>query len=96
MTTPNPDGSASTNLVIKCTLADISRATNLRVEDAAFALNEVGLLARRLRIDDEDRNMDSEEEQPDEMIVLTREMVEAVALERKVKIPCIRLNHVLL
>ena len=45
-TTANPDGSATTHVVVRCTLADIARATNLRVEDAAFALNECGLLVR--------------------------------------------------
>ncbi|KAJ8509521.1 hypothetical protein ONZ45_g8321 [Pleurotus djamor] len=39
-----PDGSASAHVYARCTLADIARATNLRVEDAAFALNECGLL----------------------------------------------------
>ncbi|KAG7090604.1 hypothetical protein E1B28_009706 [Marasmius oreades] len=46
VTTSNPDGSASTHLQIQCSLADISRATNLRIEDAAFALNEMGMLRK--------------------------------------------------
>ncbi|KAF9261948.1 acyl-CoA N-acyltransferase [Marasmius fiardii PR-910] len=46
VTTANPDGSASTHLQIQCSLSDISRATNLRIEDAAFALNEMGMLKR--------------------------------------------------
>ncbi|EEB94058.1 hypothetical protein MPER_07198, partial [Moniliophthora perniciosa FA553] len=46
VTTSNPDGSASTHLQVQCSLTDISRATNLRVEDAAFALNEMGMLRR--------------------------------------------------
>ncbi|KAJ8088860.1 hypothetical protein PM082_014106 [Marasmius tenuissimus] len=46
VTTANPDGSASTHLQVQCTLTDISRATNLRAEDAAFALNEMGMLRR--------------------------------------------------
>lgn len=86
-----PDGSASVHVIIKCTLADISRATNLRVEDAAFALNEVGLLANRLRVNEEIENSSPVAE---DAIVLTREMVEKVALERKVKIPCINLSCV--
>ena len=58
-----------------CTLADIARATNLRIEDAAFALNECGLLVRRKAgISDDD------------VIVITRSLVEQVAKERKVKI----------
>jgi histone acetyltransferase MYST1 len=60
---------------VDCTLADIARATNLRIEDAAFALNECGLLMRRKAgISD------------DEVIVITRSLVEQVAKERKVKI----------
>lgn len=47
-TRANADGSATTHVVVRCTLADIARACNLRVEDAAFALNECGLLVRRL------------------------------------------------
>jgi hypothetical protein len=46
-TTQNLDGSATTHVVVKCTLADLARATNLRVEDAAFAMNECGLLRMR-------------------------------------------------
>lgn len=68
---------------------DIARATNLRVEDAAFALNECGLLTRRKREGDGD---DDEEE----VIVLSREMVEAVAVERKVKRMCMDMSRVLL
>ncbi|KAI1790468.1 acyl-CoA N-acyltransferase [Ganoderma leucocontextum] len=47
-TRANADGSATTHVVVRCTLADLARACNLRVEDAAFALNECGLLACRL------------------------------------------------
>ncbi|KAL0578839.1 hypothetical protein V5O48_003163 [Marasmius crinis-equi] len=46
VTTSNLDGSASTHIKVQCTLADIARATNLRTEDAAFALNEMGMLKR--------------------------------------------------
>ncbi|OCH88992.1 acyl-CoA N-acyltransferase [Obba rivulosa] len=76
----NPDGSATTQVVVRCTLADIARATNLRVEDAAFALSECGLLLRR-----------GEEE-----VVVSREMVEVVAKERRVKRMCMSHAHVLL
>lgn len=58
-----------------CTLADIARATNLRIEDAAFALNECGLLMRRKAGVPEG-----------DVIVITRSLVEQVAKERKVKI----------
>src|SRR5438105_1559223 len=47
-TTPREDGGADTHVQVKCTLADIARATNLRPDDAAFALNECGMLMRRL------------------------------------------------
>ncbi|TDL28905.1 acyl-CoA N-acyltransferase [Rickenella mellea] len=85
-TTLNPDGSATTHLVVKCTLADISKATFLREDDVAFALNECGLLTRRARLDGKDGTED--------VIAISREMVEAVATERKVKPTCIDLRCV--
>jgi histone acetyltransferase HTATIP/histone acetyltransferase MYST1 len=70
--------------MVHCTLADVARATNLRVEDAAFALNECGLLVRR-------------EGEGDTMtIAISREMVEAVGQERNVKRMCIDFTKVLL
>lgn len=90
VTTAMPDGSAVTHVMVKCTLEDIARATNLRIDDAAFALNEVGLLAKRLAKDSEDYS------ESQDTIVLTRDMVENVAMERNVKIPCISLSHVVL
>ncbi|KAI0962849.1 hypothetical protein AcW1_000102 [Taiwanofungus camphoratus] len=87
-TTSNLDGSATAHVVVRCTLVDIARATNLRVEDAAFALNECGLLMRRKRADGAGP--------ADEMVVVSREMVEAVARERGVKKMCMDLAHVLL
>ncbi|OBZ79378.1 putative MYST-like histone acetyltransferase 1 [Grifola frondosa] len=50
-TTANADGSATSHVVVRCSLADVARATNLRVDDAAFALNECGLLIRRRKDD---------------------------------------------
>ena len=87
-TTANADGSATTHIVVRCTLADIARATNLRTEDAAFALNECGLLGRRLTNDGSGET--------EEVLAITREMVEAVAKERDVKRMCMDLAHVLL
>jgi len=79
-----PDGSAAVHVVVRCTLADLACATNLRVEDAAFALNECGLVVRR-------------EGDGDGMtIAISREMVEAVAQERNVKRMCIDFTKVLL
>ncbi|KAE9397255.1 acyl-CoA N-acyltransferase [Gymnopus androsaceus JB14] len=46
ITTRHPHGGASVDLKIECSLEDIASATNLRVEDTAFALNEMGLLTR--------------------------------------------------
>jgi hypothetical protein len=86
-TTCNPDGSATCHVVVRCTLEDIAKATNLRAEDAAFALNECGLLLRRA----------SGGESHQDVIAVSREMVETVARERKVKPMCIlALNHVML
>lgn len=88
-TIANPDGSASSHVVVNCTLGDIARGTGLRVEDAAFALNECGLLIRRRRTEDE-------EGLEEFAVVVTREMVETVAKERNVKRMCMDLAHVLL
>lgn len=85
-TISNPDGSATSHVVVQCTLAEIARATNLRVEDAAFALNECGLLAH-VQMDGDGTT---------EQIGVTREMVETVAKERRVKEMCMSLVHVLL
>lgn len=109
----NPNGSVTINVVVRCTLADIARATNLRVEDAAFALHEVGLLARRVQdegskeeddpTEDEDDAMSQDEyrsakgkRKENDVIVVSREMVEKVALDRKVKVPCMDMSRVLL
>lgn len=85
-TTPNADGSATAHVVVQCTLADIARATNLRVDDTAFALNECGLLLRRQKADGN----------TEEVVLVSREMVETVSRERNVKKMCMSLAHVLL
>ncbi|TFK57704.1 acyl-CoA N-acyltransferase [Heliocybe sulcata] len=79
----NPDGSATSHATVRCTLAGIAEATNMRIEDAAFALNECGLLLRRTQ--------DAEQ-----IVMISREMVEVVARERGVKKMMMDLNHVLL
>lgn len=84
----NDDGSSVTHVSVRCTLADIARATNLRVEDTAFALNECGLLLRKATA--------AASEEDVETIVLTRKMVEQVAAERNVKRMCMDLSRVLL
>lgn len=85
MTVHRDDGCAETHVSVRCTLADIARATNMRPEDAAFALNECGLLARKF----------SETPEQD-VVVLTRKTVEKIAKERNVKRMCIELDCVTL
>ena len=67
-------------MTIKCTLDEISRATHLRTEDVAFAMAECGLLTRRKKAP----TMPNPEEE-EEVIVVSREMIEKVAAERRVK-----------
>ncbi|KAF8307754.1 hypothetical protein DL93DRAFT_2087746 [Clavulina sp. PMI_390] len=43
---PSTTAKRVTHLSIKCTLADIARATNLRVDDCAWAMREAGFLRR--------------------------------------------------
>ncbi|KIY50071.1 acyl-CoA N-acyltransferase [Fistulina hepatica ATCC 64428] len=92
-TTANPDGSAHTHVYSRCTLQDIARVTHLREEDAAFALNEIGLLNRRITLQDSGTVLDGGDR---ECIVFTREMIEHIAVERNVKPPCMNLAYVLL
>lgn len=82
-------GRPTLHLSIKCTLLDIAHATYLRPEDVSFTLAECGLLARRKNVDKEDGVVDEE-------IVISRDMVEAVAKERGVKRMCMDRAHVLL
>lgn len=89
-TTANPDGSATTHVFVKCTLKDISIATNIRIEDVAFTLHECGMLQRRRSIANQDSSLE------EEMIVISREIVEQVAKERGVKKMCMEVEHVLL
>ncbi|KAI6021182.1 acyl-CoA N-acyltransferase [Pisolithus marmoratus] len=109
ITTSNPDGSATSHVVVRCTLADIAHATSLRVEDAAFALAECGLLERMQIVArqgaDGDNGVGEEDKMGDgdgiedrehsdlAVIAITREMVEAVARERHVKEMCLILAH---
>jgi histone acetyltransferase MYST1 len=59
-------------------LEDIAKSTNLRIDDAAFALNECALLMRRL-------SLSTEDEERVDVVVITRRLVEQVAKERNVK-----------
>ncbi|CAA7267725.1 unnamed protein product [Cyclocybe aegerita] len=83
-TTPNEHGGADTNIKVECTLQDIAKATNLRIDDAAFAMHECGLLMRRMSRTEEN-----------DTIVITRSLVEKVAKERKVKIMYLDLSLLL-
>ena len=94
-TAANPDGSATTHVVVQCPLQDLARSTGLRVEDAAFALAECGLLRRKV-VRRADRGSPEEQVEEEEYIVISREMLEAVAKERNVKRMCMELKHVLL
>lgn len=96
--TANENGSATVDVVLRCTLADIARATNLRVEDAAFALNEIGLLAMRFSSEnaEELHKLLSEQsksaaavpvDNANKFVYISRAMVERVAEERNVKPP---------
>ncbi|KAI0089918.1 acyl-CoA N-acyltransferase [Irpex rosettiformis] len=100
-TTANPDGSATSHLVVRCTLSDIAQATGLRVEDVAFAMNECGMLQRHRRVNSDrvdkkkgDRAADPDDQE--EYVVISREWVETIAKERNVKRMCMDLAHVLL
>ncbi|KAJ7254693.1 acyl-CoA N-acyltransferase [Mycena haematopus] len=108
--TANANGSATVDVVLRCTLRDIARATNLRVEDAAFALNEIGLLALRLSSEDaekvrlamqakQDAQADGAVPAPTDsagqFVFISRAMVERVAADRKVKVPCMEVEYCL-
>ncbi|KAJ7678282.1 acyl-CoA N-acyltransferase [Mycena polygramma] len=101
--TANPNGSATVDVVLRCTLRDIAKATNLRVEDAAFALNEIGLLALRLSSEDPDEVRQTLQAEtaggaepansPNKFVFISRAMVERVAVDRKVKVPCMEVEY---
>ncbi|KAK7052391.1 histone acetyltransferase [Favolaschia claudopus] len=104
--TANPNGSATVDVVLRCTLRDIARATYLRVEDAAFALNEIGLLAMRLGSENPDElrkaaraaagnGEESAASSDNSFVFISRAMVERVAVDRKVKVPCMDAAYVI-
>ncbi|KAH6905835.1 tat-interactive protein [Coprinopsis sp. MPI-PUGE-AT-0042] len=101
------DGSAKTHCHVDFTLQDLARACNLRMDDAAFAMNECGLLTKR--IVDEDSEQDDQVNGHDEasdhqssmrrtasndVIVITRTLVEEVAKMRNVKPMVMDLRYV--
>ncbi|KAL5518698.1 hypothetical protein ACEPAH_381 [Sanghuangporus vaninii] len=73
-TSSNPDGSATTHVFARCTLEDIANATGIRTEDIAFTLHECGLLQKIQALD---------RKETEEVIIISREMVEEVAREFK-------------
>lgn len=87
-TIPRADGGAEVHVRVECTLEDIAKATNLRPDDAAFALNECGLLMHRMSHEDQEGGPDT--------IVITRESVEKVVKERNIKIMYMDMSCVLL
>ncbi|KAI6046844.1 acyl-CoA N-acyltransferase [Pisolithus marmoratus] len=98
ITTSNPDGSAASHVIVRCTLANIARATNLRVEDAAFALAECADGDNGVGEEDKMGDSDGVEDREHSdlaVIAIMREMVEAVARERHVKEMCLSFAHVL-
>lgn len=90
-TIPREDGGAETHVEVKCTLADIARATNLRIDDAAFALSECGLLTRRITTGQkrtaEEAELGQEQSSVSEndTILITRAFVDQVMAQRNVK-----------
>ncbi|KAH9487261.1 Histone acetyltransferase ESA1 [Psilocybe cubensis] len=95
-TVPRADGGAEVHVRVECTLEDIAKATNLRPDDAAFALNECGLLMHRMSRDHEGEGEGEGGQGRPDTIVVTRELVEKVAKERNVKIMYMDMSCVLL
>ena len=90
-TGPSEDGTQQvTHLSIKCSLGDIARATNLRVDDCAWAMREAGFLARSKRTSQAKSGArpdkkDGTDGAGDEMFFISKEMVEQIAKEWGVK-----------
>ncbi|KAJ7083711.1 acyl-CoA N-acyltransferase [Mycena belliarum] len=101
----NKNGSATVDVVLRCTLRDIAKATNLRLDDATFALHEIGLLALRLATEDveelrrtlkaeQDAGSDAIVDNTNKFVFISRTTVERVAKERNVKdVPCMEVEY---
>lgn len=85
-------------LTLRITLADIVRATFLRMDDAAFALQESGLAQFRRPTNSDERavEVDASGWLDGIEFVVTPRLVEEVARRRKVKIAIMNPAHVLL
>jgi hypothetical protein len=86
----NPDGSATVHIVIRCTLYQIAQASNLRVDDVAFTLHEVGLLDKTIVLDPQNQSDSPNTDvlfSPEDTVEITREKIEEVSAERNVKPP---------
>jgi hypothetical protein len=84
------DGSASIHIVIRCTLLQIAQASNLRVDDVAFTLHEVGLLDQTIVLDHESQQDSPNTDvffSPEDTVEITREKIEDVSRKRNVKSP---------
>ncbi|KAJ2922379.1 hypothetical protein H1R20_g14716, partial [Candolleomyces eurysporus] len=88
---PVPRKKKNNDADLHAEIATLKTPLDLMTEDAAFALNEVGLLTKRLKSED-----DSDEEGEDGEFIITRSLVERVAAERKIKRMVLDLNCVLL
>jgi histone acetyltransferase MYST1 len=95
------DGSAQTHCYINFTLQDLARACNLRMDDTAFAMNECGLLTKRIVSSNSEHNYQvngngeaADTTSSSDMIVITRTLVEEVAKARNVKPMVMDLRYV--
>lgn len=96
-TETTPNGTTQQHLNIRCTLIDIARATGLRHEDVAFAMEECGMLMRRKKEGNVQGSANgtgtgssaADVSEEKEIIYISAEMVEKVAKERRVKHRCI-------
>ncbi|KAJ7049442.1 acyl-CoA N-acyltransferase [Mycena amicta] len=97
--TLNDNGTATVNAEIQLTIMEIAKATHLRVDDVAFALNEIGVLSLRLASEDEAdlRRLaasPASSPNPNTFVFISRATVDRVIKERNVKIkPCLDLTY---
>ncbi|KAJ7582710.1 acyl-CoA N-acyltransferase [Mycena floridula] len=78
------DGSLSVHMLLRCELKDISRAACLKEIDAAFALNEVELLAQKEFVSNQN-SIFPQYPANQHCVIITREKIEQIANIRKIK-----------